>query len=236
MTQINILRIIELSETLGLHTNATIELRNQFNNTLNFLNKINDPQILNQTEEYMFIETASSIEKIKFILVELKTNIYSRFSCNPKTVISRIIKIFEPSAEEKNCVISFNDLLPENYFVLIKKNELADALDNLLVNAIRAVENFESKNIEITIKRVIPKIHIEVSDIGIGINKLYWQNIFERGFSENKSTGEGLYSVKKTLEKYGGRIYVKASRLNHGTTFAIELLEGIKHETANTNN
>jgi signal transduction histidine kinase len=70
-----------------------------------------------------------------------------------------------------------------------------------------------------------PKICIDVADNGIGIPEEKWETIFQKGYSENGSTGLGLALARETLQKYGGRIFVKQSNANEGTTFTIELNE-----------
>jgi len=84
----------------------------------------------------------------------------------------------------------------------------------------------KGSTITLHLYRVVPKIHIDVIDEGMGIPTQNWQKIFERGFSQSKSTGEGLFYVKQTLEKYGGRVSIKRSEPGVGTTMSLDLNEG----------
>ena len=68
-------------------------------------------------------------------------------------------------------------------------------------------------------------IHIDISDTGKGIPKSRFKTIFRPGFtSKTRGWGLGLTLSKRIIENYhAGRIYVKSSAVNKGTTFRIVL-------------
>ena len=68
-------------------------------------------------------------------------------------------------------------------------------------------------------------VHIDVTDTGKGIQKGHFNSVFSPGFTTKKrGWGLGLSLAKRIIESYHkGRIYVKHSELNKGTTFRIEL-------------
>ena len=67
------------------------------------------------------------------------------------------------------------------------------------------------------------KIHI--SDTGKGISKNTFKSIFKPGFtSKKRGWGLGLSLTKRIIEDYhSGRIYVKSSEINKGSTFCISM-------------
>jgi signal transduction histidine kinase len=73
---------------------------------------------------------------------------------------------------------------------------------------------------------------IDISDTGMGIEKMKFKKVFTPGFSSRKrGWGLGLTLSKRIVEGYhGGKIFVKQSELGKGTTFRIllpvPLLEG----------
>jgi signal transduction histidine kinase len=75
-------------------------------------------------------------------------------------------------------------------------------------------------------------VGIDISDTGIGIEKMKFKKVFTPGFSSRKrGWGLGLTLSKRIVEGYhGGKIFVKQSELGKGTTFRIllpvPLLEG----------
>jgi signal transduction histidine kinase len=75
-------------------------------------------------------------------------------------------------------------------------------------------------------------VGIDISDTGMGIEKMKFKKVFTPGFSSRKrGWGLGLTLSKRIVEGYhGGKIFVKQSELGKGTTFRIllpvPLLEG----------
>ena len=69
------------------------------------------------------------------------------------------------------------------------------------------------------------KVSIEVSDTGKGIKKKNIRNVFKPGFTTKKrGWGLGLSLAKRIIEEYHkGRIFVKSSEIDKGTTFRIEI-------------
>jgi len=68
-------------------------------------------------------------------------------------------------------------------------------------------------------------VHIDIKDTGKGIPSSKFKEVFKPGFStKQRGWGLGLSLAKRIIEEYHeGRIYVKNSRINEGTTFRIEL-------------
>lgn len=96
-------------------------------------------------------------------------------------------------------------------------------IENLCKNAIDAMNGEGSISIH-----AIPTddwVYIDVTDTGKGIQKGHFNSVFSPGFTTKKrGWGLGLSLAKRIIESYHkGRIYVKHSELNKGTTFRIEL-------------
>jgi signal transduction histidine kinase len=79
--------------------------------------------------------------------------------------------------------------------------------------------------ITLSIKEETPWVIVEVQDTGKGINKKNFNTVFTPGFTTKKrGWGLGLSLAKRIVEEYHkGKIFVKSSELNRGTTFRIEL-------------
>ena len=99
------------------------------------------------------------------------------------------------------------------------------ALENLVKNAVDAMAGAGTLQAKIT--HEANRVCIEITDSGSGISKNRWKTVFQPGFTTKKrGWGLGLSLVKRIIEQYhSGRIYVKWSEHNKGTTFRIELRE-----------
>jgi PAS domain S-box-containing protein len=98
---------------------------------------------------------------------------------------------------------------------------------NLLTNAVKYT-NAEGK-ISFGIKKEGPSLLVSVADTGYGIPENVQSKIFTKMFRADNArandpdgTGLGLYVVKQTIEKIGGKIWFE-SKENQGTTFYISI-------------
>lgn len=95
--------------------------------------------------------------------------------------------------------------------------------ENLCKNAVDAMGG--SGQIDIYVDETDRNVYVEVSDTGKGIPSGNFQSVFKPGFTtKERGWGLGLSLAKRIIEEYHhGKIYVKDSELNVGTTFRIEL-------------
>ena len=97
-------------------------------------------------------------------------------------------------------------------------------IENLLKNALDAMQ---AKGGEITLNagEQGKYFYIDVIDTGKGIPKGNFKKVFEPGFTTKKrGWGLGLSLTKRIVENYHkGKIFVKASEVDKGTTFRVLL-------------
>mgnify|MGYP005991592109 CR=1 FL=1 len=96
-------------------------------------------------------------------------------------------------------------------------------IENLVKNAIDAMKGKGS--LHLTISENQKQIKITVSDTGKGIPKSQYKQIFKPGFTTKKrGWGLGLSLSKRIIEEYhNGKIFVKKSEVNKGTSFQVLL-------------
>lgn len=96
-------------------------------------------------------------------------------------------------------------------------------MENLTKNAVDAMQGEGS--LTFTVSSDKDKVYIDVTDTGKGIARKNFDMVFNPGYTTKKrGWGLGLTLVKRIIEEYHhGKIYVKESELNRGTTFRIEL-------------
>lgn len=96
-------------------------------------------------------------------------------------------------------------------------------IENLIKNAIDAMNG--AGTITITVSTKGKAAIIDVADTGKGIEHRRWKRIFQPGYStKQRGWGLGLCLSKRIVEDYHcGKLFVKDSRINGGTTFRIIL-------------
>jgi signal transduction histidine kinase len=97
-------------------------------------------------------------------------------------------------------------------------------IENLLKNALDAMETGEGE-ISAEVSQDERHIFLDIKDTGKGMPKNLYKKIFQPGFSTKKrGWGLGLSLCKRIIEEYhSGKIFVKSSTPNMGTTFRIQL-------------
>ena len=112
-----------------------------------------------------------------------------------------------------NAAINFN--INPHLFDWVVENLLRNALDAMNGKGEISASIYEDKN----------DVFIDISDTGTGIPANKFKSVFNPGFTTKKrGWGLGLSLAKRIIEKYHtGRIFVKKSEENKGTTFTIQL-------------
>jgi len=157
------------------------------------------------TDRFSKIGSAARLENANVVALVHETVRYLRARISPKVT-------FEISpGPEKEIMIPLNRHLFEW------------VIENLCKNAVDAMENNGRLSIEIT--EDTDHIHIDIADTGKGIPKSLFKTIFRPGYtSKTRGWGLGLTLTKRIVENYhSGKIFVKSSALNKGSTFRIIL-------------
>lgn len=178
--------------------------------------------------------------------IERLTKIANRFSKigskadlkpeNLYDVIERVIKYYEKRIPRLSSG-SFNgsdskskiDLLikgPRDSIVLINRELFEWVIENLIKNALDAIEN-STGSITFDIQDRGNYINIDIKDTGKGLDLRRKKDIFRPGFSTKvRGWGLGLSLSKRIIETYHkGKLFVKDSEIGKGTTFRIKLMK-----------
>ena len=107
--------------------------------------------------------------------------------------------------------------------LLVDKKQFQEILFNLMRNAGQAIG--EKGRIAVTAKEENGTVIIDVQDNGSGIPEDKVKQLFNPFFTTKdpgKGTGLGLFIVRQVVEKNGGRIHLKETKVGEGTTFRLE--------------
>ena len=121
--------------------------------------------------------------------------------------------------------VKINSASPEIYLPL-NKYLFEWVIENICKNAVDAMNG--QGVIIIDINEEDRRIHIDITDTGKGIPQQRFKQIFKPGFtSKNRGWGLGLTLAKRIVEIYHkGKIFVKSSTIDRGTTIRITLKKG----------
>ena len=120
--------------------------------------------------------------------------------------------------------VSINCNFPDRPFLVLMNESLFGwVVENLVKNAVDAMNGKGRINIEV--EETDKLIKIDISDTGKGIPKSKFSTVFNPGYTTKKrGWGLGLSLVKRIIQSYQhGKIFVLKSEMNKGTTFRIEL-------------
>ena len=114
--------------------------------------------------------------------------------------------------------------LSENITAKVNAPLFEWVIENLCKNAVDAMSGSGSISIKI-LRGSDWRVLVDVSDTGKGMNKPKLKRVFNPGFTTKKrGWGLGLTLAKRIVETYHeGKIFVKSSEENKGTTFRIVL-------------
>ena len=136
-------------------------------------------------------------------------------------IIPRVVEYIGRRTSDKVQITT--DFPSSSVFVRVNAPLFEWVIENLCKNAIDAMAGVGHINICVRQRGAV--VNIEVSDTGKGISKKRWKRVFKPGFTtKRRGWGLGLSLAKRIVEEYHeGHIFVKASEINHGTTFCIQL-------------
>ena len=143
---------------------------------------------------------------------------------NLKEVLEHVIEYMD--RRTSHGVVFVRDF-PDKYVWLKMNASLFEwVIENLCKNAVDAMSGGPG-TITVRIVEEDNKICVEVSDTGKGIKKKNLSHVFRPGFTtKQRGWGLGLSLAKRIIEDYHkGKIFVKWSEVNKGTTFRVELRE-----------
>lgn len=160
--------------------------------------------------------------------LQMITERFSKIGSVPKLVpldvVTQTRQATEYISTRSSKLVKFSVDLPDHE-IMVQMNEqlFAWVIENLIKNGIDAMRGKGS--IAVVLRDDPKKVHITVSDIGKGIPKRLWKRIFTPGYTTKKrGWGLGLSLAQRIISDYhNGKLRVKLSKLDLGTTFEIVL-------------
>ena len=177
---------------------------------------------------------AETIQELEKDTLRLKTiaDRFSKIGSKPQAERCNLVPVIENAAQyiRNRCSqkISINTHFGQaDCYGAINVPLFEWVVENLCKNAVDAMGS--EGHIDIFLKEDDKQIFIDVQDTGKGISKNHFKEVFKPGFTTKKrGWGLGLSLAKRIVEEYHrGKIFVKQSELDKGTTFRIILYKAL---------
>ncbi|MDP5172200.1 MAG: HAMP domain-containing histidine kinase [Bacteroidia bacterium] len=184
----------------------------------------------NPDEQELIFEMERDVKRLEIIAER-----FSKIGSKPDLVAVPLGEVFDHSTEylqkrmtQRGSIrVEVASDLPRDKPIMINSQLFDWVIENLMKNALDAMDG-QSGLIRVTAGEKGNFYFIDVEDTGKGIPKANVKKIFEPGFTTKKrGWGLGLSLTKRIVENYHrGKIFVKESEVNKGTTFRVLLPKG----------
>ena len=175
-----------------------------------------DDDVLRQTLQSELVRTEEYVDMVmNYLRLQSNDSDYVFVPVEINDVVRQEARRMRTLFMSKKIGLSFDPEVSEGVKAVTDRRWLEFALGQVLANAVKY------SNSGVVSISVLPE-YIEVKDQGIGISEEDLPRIFEKGYtgyngrSDKKSTGIGLYLVKKAMVSIGGDIVI-TSKMGEGT-------------------
>ncbi len=209
------------------------DLRTPFTQLLGMIELIrlsDSPEETGRYCDHIVLEGQKQLNFIGEVLEVLRSNSNALSTINRSPVmvsnlIGEALERIQATAAQKNVRVEHS--IDQDVQVHVDKEHLIHAIQNLLTNAVKFSDSGKKVKLESISDHGC--VVLLVKDEGIGFDPEGVDQLFIKfgtgrtGTAGEKSTGFGLYSVKKTVELHGGTIEATSKGPNTGATFSIKI-------------
>jgi len=176
-------------------------------------------------------EMKMELEEVEQGLLRLWGSLQNYFSTDPVRMLKGMMLVREGEFSRARIKVDIVGL--ENFPeapCLIDSSDLRYVLDNLVDNAMRAMEGSDHRRLLLQVERNNAEVSLHVSDTGKGIPPEIRDKIFSGRFSTHGG-GSGLFRSREILRRWGGEITLADPAPGRGTTFIVRLRAAREPET-----
>ena len=173
----------------------------------------------------MILKVLMDVSEAEAGMLKLHKNTF-----NAKTLVSRVIDLYELVAEDQDIQLVTGNLFDLEFTA--DQTRLGQVLANLVDNAVKYTP--KGGSVSISMAQDEKQLRFLVSDTGMGIPKdeqeRIWQRLYRCDASRSKKgLGLGLCMVRAVVEAHGGSVSLQ-SEIGKGSTFIIDLPINKKEE------
>jgi two-component system, sporulation sensor kinase D len=207
---------------VGLAKETAHQLGTPISSLMAWIELIKDK--FNAEDDPLIAEMENDVQRL-----EIVADRFSKIGSKPKLEENAVFDVIEDFVNYFKVRVSNNisfEITGDRDLVAGLNIPLFDwVIENLLKNAVNAIEGKGSIRVNIATNKAKDQIVIDVIDTGKGIPKSKFITVFQPGYTTRKrGWGLGLSLTKRIVENYhNGHIVVRDSELGKGTTFRITL-------------
>lgn len=150
----------------------------------------------------------------------------TEFTTSPGAVLARSLAAHAERIAELGVEVALpGDPMPDCF---VDAEDLAFVLDNLVENALRALEPVARRRLDVAWRPAGDLTAVHIQDSGVGMTASEAAAALEPGEGKRAGGGRGLPGSQARLRKYEGKVIVAATAPGQGTTMVLYL------RTANT--
>jgi len=180
-------------------------------------------------ENEALTELSKDVDRLEKI-----TERFSKIGSIPKIASQNIVEVVHNSVAylktrtSRKIQYEINPGLEIGIYAPINLHLFEWVIENLTKNAVDAMGT--SGKFTINIIEENGSVHIDLTDTGKGIPKSKFKSVFHPGYtSKKRGWGLGLSLAERIIKNYhNGKIFVKSSAIDKGTTFRISLNKHIR--------
>jgi hypothetical protein len=211
---------------MGMAREAAHQLGTPLSSLMGWIEMLRTPELPDEQREQALDEIENDVERLRRI-----ANRFSDIGSQPKLERRNLVPIVEQTASyirrrlpHRGQSIELRVDLPAELEVAVNEELFAWVLENLLKNALDAIEGDEG-TIVVTGGTEDGQVYVEVADSGSGIERRQWGTIFRPGYStKQRGWGLGLSLARRVVEAYhDGQLELVESTMGEGSTFRVEL-------------
>ncbi len=208
----------------GMAKETAHQLGTPISAILAWINHLEDLNEGNEEQLEIISELSNDVDRLGLI-ADRFSKIGSAPKLTPINVYDELNECKEYMQKRASKKVSFHfpETQDENLMINVNKHLFDWVIENLIRNSLDAMGAVGSITAEITADNEY--INIDITDTGKGIPNSKFKTVFQPGFTtKTRGWGLGLSLAKRIIEDYHkGKIFVKQSKINEGTTFAIRM-------------
>lgn len=175
-------------------------------------------------EDKLLLDMEKDVKRLS-IIAERFSKIGSKPDLKPTLLFDALSNAVNYMKNRSSSKVSINLHYPENEPISVPLNVplFEWVIENLCKNAIDAMNGIGKIDLEVKTNDI--EVIIDITDTGKGMERKFYKAIFTPGYTtKERGWGLGLSLARRIIEEYHkGKIFVKQSEINAGTTFRIIL-------------